>query len=652
MLSKISIGLRIALLVAAALVTVALLIGTVIFGEARVDRATDQLNAYQAAFEQTTEVERGSSDMRFDALRFARDREETAATHFSTTSVDTSRKLGLIADSTRDGGIRERVAALIKDLDGLNHQFDELVTTAKTLGLDDKSGLRGQLQSSVGLAEEELKHWPNQEKITLRMETMRRYEKDFVIYGLDSMLGPHRKAFNEFNFAVSDVGLDPATIAKLTKLVAAYRGDFMKLVEATKAFNAQQVAFNQSFEALRPAFETLLQVAKDGMSGAQATQVKVRNQVQRTLLAVGSALLLAFCLFSLLVVRSITRPLHAIEQCMANLSGGDLDANVPARDRRDEIGSMARAVQVFKDNMAFARALEEQSRDTEHRAAADRRAALEGVARDFEGAFGKVLDTVATAGDRIRDGSFVLRDTAEKMRSQALETAEQSDKTETVVTIVRTVSEKLASSIGEIGGRVKTSGTAVQRAVSDAVRSDEAVRALAESSQRIGEIVVLIQAIAGQTNLLALNATIEAARAGEAGKGFVVVAGEVKSLSNQTAKATREIAGQVSAIQSATEDVVDAMRSFRQTIGEIEALSDEVSVAVTDQLAATVEIQSAVGAATANSQEVGESVTEMAVTAAETGKSAVEMIYSAGQLHEELSQLKVDAKRFVESLRA
>ncbi|WP_353859320.1 HAMP domain-containing methyl-accepting chemotaxis protein [Azospirillum formosense] len=651
MLSNISIGTRIALLVAASVVTLGLLGGTVTVGAQRMFEATAELDQFRDAYEHTAAVERRASRLRFQALRFVADRDETAAESFARNAEEASRLLDNLKERGAERLPPEELDNLSQGIGTLKERFSSVVARAKELGLSDDSGLRGVLRASARAIEDELKQWPNADKLTGRMESMRKMEKDFIIYSDESLLSGHRKAFNEFTFFLADSGLDTATQTRLEKQARTYRTDLGRFVDATKAFRAEVQTFNDAFQAMVPRFEALLESANAGMAGAVETQNRVRGEVIANVLQVGSVLLAGFAVISLLVARSITRPLRLIEGVMERLAGGDRTATVPETGRRDEIGAMARAVSVFKENLQRTHELEQESRRAERRAEEERENALRAIAHDFDSAFGRVLHTVSHAADQIRNGAHILRDTAEKMKEQALDTSEKAEQTSEVVGIVNSVSRTLSASIGEIGGRVTTSSTAIRRAVEHARQSDAAVAALADSSQRIGEIVRLINDIAGQTNLLALNATIEAARAGEAGKGFAVVASEVKVLANQTAKATEDIAGQVGAIQEATGSVVEAIRAIRTTVEEVAHLSEDVSAAVRDQLEQTEEIVGAVGRANDNTHEVTESVSTMAITAAETGKSAIEMIYSAAQLADELRQLEADADRFVSSIK-
>jgi methyl-accepting chemotaxis protein len=652
MLSQLSIGTRIGALVLGSLLTVGLLGGTVAVGAKRIFAAAAELEGFRVAADRIVGVERLAGRLRFQALRFVIERDAAAAGQFNKTAAGISDQLGELRKAADKMKMAENdFNTLSEGLSALRERFAAVLEEATALGLSDEQGLRNALRQSAKSVEDELKLWPGADKLLGRMESMRKMEKDFIIYNDEKLLAGQRKTFNEFVYFLADSGLDPATAEKLEALARQYRADLAAFVAATKSFHDKVSAFNEAFAALGPRFDHLLEAAGAGMTAAVAEQAQTRDEVVRNVTIIGALLLSAFFGSSLWVARSITSPLRRIEGAMERLAAGDEAAEVPGVARRDEIGAMARAVQVFKDNLHRTRQLENESRENERRAEENRKQALRAVAADFDIAFGKVLTTVGDAAAQIRNGGQALRDTAEKMRLQAADTSEKAGQTTEVVGIVNDVSRNLTLSIGDIGQRVNHAGQAVQRAVTHARDSDKALGALEDSSQRIGEIVQLINDIAGQTNLLALNATIEAARAGEAGKGFAVVAGEVKNLASQTAKATDDISGQVAAIQDASNRVVGIIRAIRGAIEEVDALSSEVSHSVASQLVATQKIADAVDRATGNSDEVMESVGVMAHTAAQTGKASVEMMFAAKRLTEELMQLEADADRFMQSVR-
>ena len=397
MLSKSPIGVRIGLLVLASLVTLVLLAGAAAVGERRIDRATGDLNAFRAVFEQTATAERQAGEMRFQALRFLSERDETAATAVNDAVTGLEAALRTLHDTPGAAQMGGEIDTLAQAVTALGARFASLVGVARELGLNDDSGLRGQLRASASAVEAELKLWPNLDKLIVPMVTMRLNEKDFIIYNDPAFLGPHRKAFAEFKFKLGDVGVDPETQQKLEKLVKSYKADFGTFVDTTKAYHTEVAAYNDQIKALEPRFAGLLEAARNGMNAAVATQQQVRDGVVRTTLLIGSALVAAFIVIALLVAASITRPLRAIETAMGRLAAGDQAAEVPGTQRGDEIGSMARAVQVFKENLHHTRQLELEGRENERRAEATRKQMLLEVANDFDSAFGRVLNTVGAA---------------------------------------------------------------------------------------------------------------------------------------------------------------------------------------------------------------------------------------------------------------
>ncbi|MEI6987010.1 MAG: methyl-accepting chemotaxis protein, partial [Rhodospirillaceae bacterium] len=350
------------------------------------------------------------------------------------------------------------------------------------------------------------------------------------------------------------------------------------------------------------------------------------------------------------LLRSLA-PLHSAVTALNALSNGDMTVNIKVTSK-DEIGEMARAVNICRESLLRAQAVEHESRATEARTMVERKQAIVAVANEFDTTFGQVLNSVAEASAKIVESAHRLRDTAEMMRTGAGDTSDKTRMAAQAIDTVDNVTNAMIASIEEVGERMSDTGTAIQRAVDHTRHGDIACQTLAIAAKRIGEIVKLVNAVAGQTNLLALNATIEAARAGEAGKGFAVVASEVKALSLQTAKATEEIGTQVRAIQSSSHDVICAIKSIRTTVEDVDELSRIVTRTLTTQLAQTREITEAVVGAKNNSSEVLTCVGDLGASAANTGKSAVKMIYSAGHLGDEFKRLQSDAARFVASIRA
>ncbi|SFL24862.1 methyl-accepting chemotaxis protein [Methylobacterium pseudosasicola] len=355
---------------------------------------------------------------------------------------------------------------------------------------------------------------------------------------------------------------------------------------------------------------------------------------------------------SLALHKGIGKPIHRMTEAMTRLAANDLAVEIPGIGRRDEIGAMAGAVQVFRDGLARAKALEEEAARTQAGLEAQRKTAMREMAASFEGAVGGIIRAVTTA-------AVNLKSTAESMSAAAAETAAQSttvasaaEQAASNVNTVAAAAEELGVSVNEIGRQVQASADLADAAVTEAGKSAELVRNLRDGAVKIGAVVDLISGIAGQTNLLALNATIKAARAGEAGRGFAVVATEVKELAGQTAKATDEIARQISEIQSWTGETVDAIGVIVGRITEMSGLSTGIAAAIEQQGSATQEIVRNVGQAATGAGEVTANIAGVASAAEGAGAAAAQVLGSASELSAQAERLDVEVHRFLDTVRA
>jgi methyl-accepting chemotaxis protein len=363
------------------------------------------------------------------------------------------------------------------------------------------------------------------------------------------------------------------------------------------------------------------------------------------------AALVMITLLGLLINSLIARPLNGMTGAMQRLAEGDLGTEIPGRQRRDEIGAMATAVQVFKENALERKRLEEQG--IAERAAKERRVAtVEALINSFDQDMKTALETVTAASGQLETTATSLSRTAEESASNALSVAAASEQASVNVRGIAAAAEELSTSISEIARRIETSKKIADRASASAEQTDATVQSLVAATQRIERVVGLINEIASQTNLLALNATIEAARAGDAGKGFAVVASEVKTLSAQTAKATEEIAQQINEMQSVSNEAARAIRGIGEVVAEINGISTDVAEAMNQQGSATQEIAHSVHQAAQGTQEVSANITGVTEGASRTGTGAAAVLSSAGDLARQSDRLRTRVEQFFQAIRA
>ena len=388
-----------------------------------------------------------------------------------------------------------------------------------------------------------------------------------------------------------------------------------------------------------------------GLQSAHHASKAYRSGSALTMVAL-LAMLVVCVTAGFLLIRSISVPIAAMTAAMQRLSRRDLAADIPGVRRGDEIGVMAGAVQVFKDNMIKADELAAGQERIKAGAALERQSAMRNLADDFETKVGRLVGMVASSSTELEATARSMTGTAGQTNQQATTVAAAAEQASVGVQTVASTAEELSSSIGEISRQVAQSAEMTGKAVASAQRTDTIVRALADGAEKIGDVIGLISNIAGQTNLLALNATIEAARAGDAGKGFAVVASEVKSLASQTARATEEISAQIGQIQAATREAVDAIRSITTAIGEVSVIATTIASAVEEQGAATAEIARNVHQTARATQDVTVNIGGVSVAANDTGAAAGQVLSAAGDLSRQAEQLSNEVRTFVAGVRA
>ncbi|WP_441243592.1 HAMP domain-containing methyl-accepting chemotaxis protein [Tardiphaga sp. 768_D3_N2_1] len=383
---------------------------------------------------------------------------------------------------------------------------------------------------------------------------------------------------------------------------------------------------------------------------ATSNRVSTTGMLQQIVASVATVMGLAI---AFLIARGIIGPLSGLTAGMKRLADGDFSVVLPGLARKDEVGDMARAVETFKVRAEEkARAEAEAKLTQDQQAAIQRRKDMIRLADDFEGAVGSIVENVSSASSQLEESAGGLTATAEQSRQLTAMVAAASDEASTNVQAVASSTEEMSSSVNEISRQVQESANIANSAVAQARKTNDRVAELARAAARIGDVVELINTIAGQTNLLALNATIEAARAGDAGRGFAVVASEVKALAEQTAKATGDISHQISGIQAATEESVGAIKEIGDTIGRMSEIASTIASAVEQQGAATQEISRNVQQAAQGTMQVSSNILDVQRGASNTGSASSQVLSAAQSLSGESARLKREVGKFLDSVRA
>jgi methyl-accepting chemotaxis protein len=638
------------------------LIGFLINGIAFTAGETDVANAFRSA-EHATDLadasegfKAGLATMRIGIRDFIAEPSQESMSAFEAGSAQASQSLHTIEASV-SGDERVALSALARSIAAVQNNFLTVKKEQRELGFTETDGIRGRL-SRAGAAVETIIDreltWVADEdagKLMISLLTLRRHEAGYRLNRAPAIRRQFSEEIAHFNTLFESVDGAPEMREHLIDQVQAYGEAFAQWVAGVETVDTSSALIDNDTQSAIPVADRILSNAREHVAAASATLSTSQTRTRQLIIWVGCAAVLIGLAFSWWIGRSITRPLSGLGDAMTRLAAGDTSARIPATQVQDELGAMARTVLVFRDTMLERERLAADQSAANH----EREQRGENIAATitrFEMSVDKVLAKVREASQRLEVTATQLNSAADEVSAEARTAEQRVGVASGNVTAAAGSVEELAASIGEIAEQATRSTEVAARAVKDARRTVHTMSELGSAATRIGEVVGLIQAIAGQTNLLALNATIEAARAGEAGKGFAVVASEVKSLAGQTAKATEEIAGQVGAIQSAVADAAQAIEQVNHIIEEISTIASTVATTVEEQNRAVAEIAEGVHRASSEAQGGAEAMGRVAGASKDARAAAADVKSLADTLSVEAESLNAEVHRFLADVQA
>jgi methyl-accepting chemotaxis protein len=620
-------------------------------GESAVENAVLSVKQATRLAEASEGFKAGLAAMRIGLRDFVTEPGQAAIAAFEAGGLQASQNLDIIAVGL-SADERPTLTALNRSLAAVRESFLSVEKQQRALGFNEKDGIRGRLNEAGAAIESNIARdltWvadDDAHKLMISLLTMRRLEAEYRLTRLPADRWRFLDEVDHFKALFDSVDGAPEMREQLTNQVQAYADTFEAWVTGVEQVSGLITLIDSDTQTVIPIANKILDGARERVSTASSVLAASQTRTRQFIIWVGCAAVLIGLAASWFIGRSITRPLNGLADAMTRLAAGDTSVRIPATHAKQELGMMARTVLVFRDTMLERERLaaSQAGANREREKRAERIATT--IAR-FETSVDKVLAKVREASQRLEVTSTQLNSAADAVSSEARTAEQRVGVASGNVTAAAGSVEELATSIGEIAEQATRSTEVASRAVKDARRTVQTMSELGSAATRIGEVVGLIQAIAGQTNLLALNATIEAARAGETGRGFAVVASEVKSLAGQTAKATEEIAGQVGAIQSAVADAAQAIEQVNTIIAEISTIASTVAITVEEQNRAVAEIAEGVHRASTEAQGGAAAMGRVGSASKDARAAASDVKSLADTLSVEAESLNAEVRRFL-----
>ena len=627
-----------------------------IAGEREVGDAFDRYRRAVVTAEASHSFKEAINQMRITARDFAANPSDELVGAFEKSNTHALEKLTAI-DQSIDDDDRLRIAWLPGRLKEVRNRFRDVVNEQRIIGFTDSEGLQRKLYDT-GVAVERVINEKidrlgdaDAKKLLVSLLVMRRHEAEQRIQSTSTSYTLFFSEYENFSSTIKKIGGTLDQRAAIENRVKAYADTFSGWSAMADKLRPNLKIIDLDTQEIIPAADRIIDSVREGAHRDAAQLSASQDRTRTIILSVGTAAVLLGLLLSWLIGRSITRPLHGLSAAMMRLAQGDTSAYIPATHERHAIGDMARTVLVFRDTTIEREHLAEASNETA-RAREIRGQAIAAKIGNFERSVNAVLDKVRGAAERLETASGRLNASADAVSAEARTAEDRVMTASSNVTTAAGSVDELAASISEIANQAQKSTDVAARAVAEARRTRATMSELAKAATRIGEVINLIQSIAGQTNLLALNATIEAARAGEAGRGFAVVASEVKSLAGQTARATEDIAGQIGAIQSATADATLAIAQVNGIIENMSAMAASVAATVGQQNSAVAIIAEGVNSASIEARNGAHAMSRVANATIEARATAADVKVLAHALALEAEGLDSRIRQFLIEVQA